>query len=255
MGTMRSLRILGILLLVGASLAAGFMVGARSPYRPLPPPPAPNEPATRIARKFNELYWQADLPQHKTFWLGIRTQQIPTDLWSIQQILYEVRPDYIVETGTLSGGSALFHAMVLRQINPDGRIITIDINPQTQQASQHELFRSMVDVWTASSTSPQTLARVTQKVRGRRTLVILDSNHAREHVAEELRLYSPLVPLGSYIIVHDTNLYGDGPPPVEGPQAAVQEFLAAHPEFQLDRSREAMMLTLSGGGYLKRIPH
>lgn len=207
----------------------------------------------RTVRKFHELYWASQVPQSRTFWLGVQTQQTPTDMWAIQQILYDVRPEYLIETGTLRGGSALFHATVLRELDPHSRIITIDIEPQVAQASRFSAFREMVEVWTASSISPETLARLNDRVRGHRTVVLLDSNHSQEHVSQELRLYAPLVSPGSYMIVHDTNFRGDGPPPVQGPLAAVRRFVAANPQFQIDQSREAMMLTLSSSGYLKRV--
>ncbi len=224
------------------ALATGWAAGAWYTSRP-----------DRIARKFNELYWSAHLVQDHTWWLGVRTQQLPTDLWTIQQILYEVRPDYIVETGTLDGGSALFHAMVLREINPKARIITIDIEPHVEKASHYGAFREMVEVWRGSSANPETIARVTERVRGRRTLVLLDSNHTTEHVSRELRLYGPLVSVGSYMIVHDTNFYGEGRPVVEGPLAAVRAFVTGNQQFEIDRSREKMMLTLSGSGYLRKL--
>ncbi len=244
---MRFVRRFAVVVVTAAAVALGWYA-----VRSFQPSVAHRETPERIARKFNELYYRVDVG-HRTYWLGVQTLQTPTDMWAIQQILYEVRPDYIVETGTWHGGSALFHAMVLQQVNPEGRIITIDIHPQVEQANQNPLFRQTVEVWTGSSTSPQTLARLVPRVRGRRTLVLLDSNHAREHVAEELRLYGPLVSAGSYMIVHDTNLYGEGVPPETGPQEAVREFLATHPEFQVDDSREAMMLTFSSGGYLKKV--
>ncbi len=233
---------IGIALAAALALAAGWAAGAWYTGRP-----------GRLARRFNELYWRADLAQHHTSWLGVRTQQMPTDLWTIQQILYEVSPDYIVETGTLNGGSALFHAMVLRETNPKARIISIDIEPHVEKASHYGAFRDMVEVWTGSSTSPETIARVTEKVRGRRTLVLLDSNHTTEHVSRELHLYAPLVSVGSYMIVHDTNLYGEGRPVVEGPLAAVSAFITGNQQFEIDRSREKMMLTLSSSGYLKKV--
>ena len=231
-----------VILAVAGASAAGWAASHWYATRP-----------DRIARRFNQLYWRSQLAQSRTLWLGILTQQMPTDLWAIQQILYEVRPDYVVETGTLEGGSALFHAMVLREINPQARIITIDIEPRVGHASQYPAFREMVEVWTASSTAPETIAMVSARVHNRRTLVLLDSSHAKEHVSRELHLYGPLVSAGSFMIVHDTNLYGEGAPVVEGPLAAVREFVTGNPQYQIDRSREAMMLTLSSSGYLKKV--
>ena len=242
MASNRTLRVVSTLLLLAASAAGGWTASAWYAGQP-----------SRVARRFSEMYWERHIPHNLTFWLGIQTQQAPTDLWTIQQILYDVKPEFVIETGTLNGGSALFHAMVLREINPHARILTIDIEPHVDQASHHAVFSEMVEVSTASSTSPETLAAVSKRVRGHRTLVLLDSNHTKEHVSRELHLYGPLVSVGSYMIVHDTNLYGEGKPVVEGPLAAVRDFVTGNPQFQIDRHREMMMLTLSSSGYLKKV--
>jgi cephalosporin hydroxylase len=164
----------------------------------------------------------------------------------MQQIITELRPDYIIETGTYSGGTTLFYATVLAQVNPKGRIITIDIEPRVEKASKFQLWKDKIELITDSSVSPDVIETITERVKGTTVLITLDSLHTTEHVRKELELYSPLVSGGSYIVVQDTN----GP----GPRKAVAEFVKKHPEFEVDRSREKFLLTFYPSGYLKRLP-
>lgn len=210
-----------------------------------------------VIHGFNQIYLASHITR-RTRWFGVPALQAPTDMWSMQEIITEVKPDYIVETGTYLGGSALFFATVLEHVHPRGKVITVDIQDFRRKgydASRFATFRERVEFIQGSSLSPQVVARIAAKVRGHRVMVFLDSGHRREHVLRELKLYSPLVSVGSYIIVHDTNR---GPPSFLnrgwfGPFGAVRVFLKKHKNFIADRSREKFLLTYSPSGYLKRI--
>ena len=188
-------------------------------------------------------------------WLGILTEQNPNDVWITQEIIVETRPDFIVETGTLCGGSAALWSTILEQVNPKGRVITIDILDQAQDAHKLPIVQKHVDFLHGSSTATDIVDYVKYSVEGKKVLVILDSDHSKKHVLNELAAYAPLVTVGSYLIVQDTNVNGHpvaqtfGP----GPMEAVVEFLAANPNFISDKGRERLMFTMNPSGYLKRI--
>lgn len=190
----------------------------------------------------------------KNRWLGIQTLQNPLDAWIIQEVIYEVRPDFIIEAGTFKGGSAALWAMLLEQVNPDGRVITIDVTDITEEARQLPVVQRKVDFLVGSSTDPATLAEVKKRVAGGRVLVILDSLHTRDHVLDELRAYAPLVEVGSYLIVQDTGLWR---PVRDHPGGwasdAVETFLAENDGFEIDPSRERFWLTNCPQSWLKRV--
>ena len=190
-----------------------------------------------------------------TRWLGVLSQQNPNDAWIHQEIIFNVKPDFIVETGTLHGGSAALWATILQQVNPKGRIITIDIEDKAAEAKKLPIVKQHVDFLIGSSTDPAIVAEVQKRVRGRKVLVILDSDHHKEHVLAEMKAYADFVSVGSYLIVQDTNVNGHpvlanfGP----GPMEAVQDFLATNQQFKPDENAERLMFTLHPKGYLKRI--
>ena len=187
--------------------------------------------------------------------MGIPVKQNPNDAWMIQEILFEIKPDFLVETGTDQGGSAAIWATLLEQINPESRLITVDISDKSQEARDLPVVQRRVDFLIGSSTAPEIVAEIKESVNGRSVVVILDSAHFRDHVLEELRLYSPMVPLGSYIIVQDTDLNGHPVYPTfgPGPMEAVEAFLAENDEFESDVSRERLLHTHHPKGYLKRV--
>ena len=188
-------------------------------------------------------------------WLGTLTEQNPNDVWITQEILFETKPDFVIETGTLHGGSATIWAMILSQINPAARVITIDIEDGVDEAHLAPIAREKVDFLVGSSTAPEIVAEVKKRVGGKSAMVILDSDHSAKHVLAELEAYAPLVPKGGYLIVQDTNVNGHPASPGfgPGPMEAVQEFLPRHPEFQADRSRERLLFTQHPNGYLRRV--
>jgi cephalosporin hydroxylase len=211
----------------------------------------PLEKQKEIARLFHDLaIWQ------NMWFLGIPIQKNPCDLWMMQQIIYETRPDVIVETGTFRGGSALYFAHTLEGLGlKDSKVITCDIEDACREAASLPLWQKHVEFILGSSTDPKTVEQIRQACRGKRVMVVLDSVHEKDHVLKELELYASLVSPGSYLIVEDTN--SDGVPVFPGsvgPTAALQAFLPT-PEgklFTQDASREAMVLTFNPGGWLKK---
>jgi cephalosporin hydroxylase len=207
-----------------------------------------------VGRKFQVVYYNSGV-WTTTKWLGIPSEQAPTDNWNMQELITELRPDYIIETGTLNGGTTLFYAEVLSNVNPQGKVITIDIEPHIEAASKLPLWNQRVEMIVGSSVDPKVTDHVAQEVLGKKVLVTLDSLHTRQHVLKEMEIYSKLVAPGSYLVVQDTNINGNpvypgfGP----GPHEAVQEFLQTHDTFVVDRNRERFLLTFYPGGWLKRV--
>ncbi|MBM4285054.1 MAG: cephalosporin hydroxylase [Deltaproteobacteria bacterium] len=205
--------------------------------------------AEEILREFRRLYFYThETTWRNTWWLGHRVLKCPLDLWIYQEILFAVQPDVIIETGTYEGGSALFFAHLLDLLGK-GRVLTIDI-------VQKDLFpqHPRIDYLHGSSVDPEMVARVRAAVRpGDAVLVVLDSNHERDHVLAELNIYSELVTPGSYLIVEDTVLTEMAPHLEAGPKEAVEAFLPGHPHFKVDDSREKYLLSFNTRGYLQRV--
>jgi cephalosporin hydroxylase len=190
-----------------------------------------------------------------SYWLRIPTAQNPNDAWIIQEIISDVTPDYIVEAGTARGGSAVLWATILRQVNPNGKVITIDIEDRSSEAKKLDISREMITFVIGSSTDPKIVAEISQRVEGRNTLVILDSDHRKEHVLNEMKSYAHLVNVGGYLIVQDSNINGHPVYPAfgPGPMEAIAEFLASNSDFQPDAGREHFLYLTNPRGYLKRI--
>jgi cephalosporin hydroxylase len=225
-------------------------------------PGTPELSDEEIVDEFHRLF----VDTHEIFnetWFGVETWQHPFDVWITQEIIWEVRPDVIVETGTLRGGSAALWASILEHANPDGRVLTIDIyDGRSPEALALPVFQRRVDFLLGSSTDPKVVSQVAERVQGKKVLVILDSLHTKEHVLDELKAYAPLVSVGSYLIVQDTHL-GDTVPFwflekeeehwIPGPRAAVEEFIAGNDRFTIDRSRERLLATNNRRGFLKKV--
>ena len=212
----------------------------------------PIDKQREIMRLFHEL------PVWNSLWFqNVRIIKNPLDLWMLQQTAYESRPDYIVETGTWQGGSALWWAHTLTGMGLEhARVLTVDIQDLTKSAASHPLWKKHVEFFLGSSTDPKIVETIAEKVRGKRVLVNLDSDHSMQHVLDELRLYAPLVAPGDYIAVEDTHLDGIPTHPEQGPgpTAAIRRFLA-EPEgkdFEQDFTREALVMTSYPGGWLRR---
>jgi cephalosporin hydroxylase len=182
----------------------------------------------------------------KNNYLGVLTWQNPMDVWITQEIMYEVKPDVVVEAGTFRGGSAALWATFLAQVNPDGRVITIDIkDKRTEHAKNLPIVKEHVTFLLGSSSGAEVVKQVKAAVKGKRALFILDSAHTYEHVLSELRAYADMVPVGSYIIVQDT--LGTGA------LRAIIEFLEENDNYETDKDRERLLISNNVGGYLKRI--
>ncbi len=197
-------------------------------------------------------------------WFGIRAEQNPNDVWITQEILFETKPDVVVEAGTFMGGSAALWATMLREINPQGRVLTIDIRDLSAEAKKLPIVQERVDFLVGSSIAPEIVAEVKRRTAGKKVVLILDSDHHKAHVLAELRAYADIIQPGSYIIVQDSNINGHpvvlddgylagdylGQP---GPWEAVEEFLATDHRFQIDLGRERLLLTMNPHGFLRRV--
>jgi cephalosporin hydroxylase len=182
-------------------------------------------------------------------WLGSQALKNPLDLWVYQEIMAETRPDVVVETGTYRGGSAHFLASVCDLLG-SGEVVSIDIEPLREDYPQHPRITYLAG---RSSTDAGVLAEVSERVEGRRTLIVLDSDHSQGHVEAELDAYAPLVPVGCYLIVEDSNIGQIRKDLMPGPRQAIETFLAGRSDFKIDREREKFLLTFNPSGYLKRI--
>jgi cephalosporin hydroxylase len=203
-----------------------------------------------IVRAFHQLYYESrETTWADTRWLGVPAQKCPLDLWVYAEILHEIRPQLIVETGTAAGGSALFLASICSLLH-QGRVVTIDVvrNPNLPRHRRITYLHG-------SSTEPAIVGRVRRLAAPRDpVLVVLDSDHGKEHVLAEMRAYADLVSVGSYLVVEDTNINAHpvlpdfGP----GPREAVEEFLEERTDFVVDSEREKFFMTFNPMGYLKR---
>jgi cephalosporin hydroxylase len=202
-------------------------------------------------------------------WLGRPIIQYPQDMIAMQELIWSVQPDLVIETGIAHGGSLVFYASLL-ELNaicggPQGASvlgIDIDIRAHNRTAIEAHPMSKRISMIEGSSLDPNVIAQATRAASpGKRVLVCLDSNHTRDHVRSELESYAPLTSLGSYCVVFDTiietlpiDAYPDRPwGPGNSPGRAVQEFLAGHPEFQVDASIDhKLLISVAPGGYLRR---
>ncbi len=184
-----------------------------------------------------------------TYWLGRPILKTPEDCWTYQEILHDVRPDLIIETGTYLGGSALFLASICDLLG-HGRILTID--DKRRVSLRHPRVTALI----GDSTSETILSRVrAEAANAKAVLVTLDADHRAESVLREMRAYAPFVTLGSYLVVEDTNVNGHPvwPDHGPGPTEALLAFMREDRRFEIDRSREKFLLTFFPSGWLKRV--
>ena len=177
-------------------------------------------------------------------WLGRPIIQLPDDLMRIQEVIYRIKPDVIVETGVAHGGSLIFYASLCKAMEK-GRIIGVDIEirPRNREAIEaHELF-SCITLIEGSSTADEIVGEVRGRIRDRETvLVILDSNHIKSHVLAELEVYAPLVTKGSYVVVTDGFMRdltdvprGNAAWKLDNPTAAAEDFILRYPDFVIEQ--------------------
>jgi len=201
-------------------------------------------------------------------WLGRPMIQLPEDMVRVQELLWRVRPDVLVETGVAHGGSLVFYAGLFAAIG-HGRVIgvDIDIRAANRAAIESHVLAPRITLIEGSSTAPATLAAVRAAIRpGERVLVVLDSDHARAHVAAELEAYAPLVAPGSYLVACDgvmadfaasprgrADWAWDNPiPAVESFLAANDQFVAEEPAFAFNEGRVRARVTYWPRCYLRR---
>ncbi len=203
----------------------------------------------RVSAFFDLYYHNESRTWKHTYWQGVACQKCPLDLWIYQEIIWETRPDIIIESGTAAGGSTLFLASMCDLANK-GSVISIDIVSDPLRPSHPR-----ISYLHGSSTAEETIETISSRVsENDSVLIILDSDHTKEHVARELEVYARFVRKGGYLIVEDTCVNGHSILPGfgPGPHEAVDDFLAKHPQFTSDRTREKFFLTFNPSGYLKR---
>lgn len=208
---------------------------------------------TETIRRFNRLY-AGEHAQHQrgngqagamppwceTSWLGKGVVKCPVDLWTYQEIIFETKPDLLIETGASGGGSAFFFATLFDLIG-HGRVITVDKDSYPDLWRQHPRITYLV----GNSTDPDIFGEMLAQADKSRTMVALDSLHTYDQVHMELEMYGEMVSPGCYLVVEDTVAQ-------LGAERAVADFLVKHDDFRVDESREKHLLTLNRGGWLRR---
>ncbi|WP_072622906.1 cephalosporin hydroxylase family protein [Spirulina major] len=203
-------------------------------------------------------------------WLGRPIIQYPQDMVAMQELIWKVQPDLIIETGIAHGGSLIFSASIL-ELNAicggcqDAEVLGLDIDIRAhnrEEIEAHPMFKR-ISMIQGSSIDSEIIEQVKEKSKGKqRILVCLDSNHTHDHVLAELEAYAPLTSVGSYCVVFDTliedlpdDMFGDRPwGPGNNPKTAVWEYLKNHPEFEIDESiQHKLLITVAPDGYLKRV--
>lgn len=197
-------------------------------------------------------------------WMGRPIIQYPQDMIAMQELIWEIKPDLIIETGIAHGGSIIFYASLLELIGK-GEVLGIDIDIRRhnrEEIEMHPMFKR-IRMIEGSSLSTDTVDQVKEIASKHKTIMVcLDSNHTHSHVLGELELYAPFVSVGSYLVVFDTivEFMPDGYLPNrpwkkgDNPWSAAQAFLKDHPEFEIDHSIDnKLLISVAPEGYLKRI--
>lgn len=214
------------------------------------------------------------------FWLGVPILQIPQDLQAMQEIIWEIKPDLIIETGMAWGGSIIFSASMLALIDYSEAVktgetlvpkaskrrvlgIDIEIRPHNREAIEAHPMAHLIEMIEGSSVAPEVVDRVKTTAKGyKKILVFLDANHTHDHVLAELEAYAPLTSVGSYCIVWDTGIedlpkdFCNDRPWNKGnnPKTAVWEFLRNKDRFVIDKDIESkLIITAAPDGYLKKV--
>ncbi len=230
-----------------------------------------------IVKDFRHHYIDSDpeRPFAATF-LGVPMMQNPADMWMFQEIITEIQPDIIIECGTAYGGGTVYLATMLEQVNPNGKVITIDLSPGLEGSVSRlknrpglyrrlqQLLDDRIEIITSNSLDPALIAKLRKRIQGKKVLITLDSCHNYEHVLNEIKAYGKMVSKGSYLIVQDTIIdekeeyidkYGGCPGYDQrgGPGRAVAEYVATNDDFVVDDCGEKYLLTFYPGGYLKKV--
>jgi cephalosporin hydroxylase len=216
--------------------------------------------------------WQVEAAKYNYIynfsWLGRPIIQLPQDVFAMQELIWAIQPDLIIETGIAHGGSLIFSASML-ELNaacggPQDALvlgIDIDIRAHNRAAIEAHPMSKRISMIEGSSIAPETVEQVRARAEGKqRVMVCLDSNHTHEHVLAELQAYAPLVSVGSYCVVFDTaieevpaEMSGDRPwGPGNNPKTAVREFLKTTDRFVIAQEvSNKLLITVAPGGYLK----
>lgn len=176
-------------------------------------------------------------------WQGRPIIQLPEDLLRLQEVIYQVQPDVIVETGIAHGGSLMFYATLCKAMGK-GRVIGIDkeLRPQNRQRIQEHVLYNLIELIDGDSIAPEVIAQVHDRLHpGEKVMVLLDSCHTKEHVRAELEGYAPIVGIGSYLVAMDGIMAELAHAPRSAPdwawnnpQEAAREFVISHPEFVIE---------------------
>jgi cephalosporin hydroxylase len=197
-------------------------------------------------------------------WMGRPIIQYPQDIVAMQEIIWDIKPDLIIETGVAHGGSLILYASLLELIGKGEVLgIDIDIRAHNREAIESHKMSNRIKLIQGSSIAKEVVDKVRKEASGKKTvIVLLDSNHTHDHVLEEMNLYSSFVTPSSYLVVFDTVVedlpgeheldrpWGKG----NNPKTAVWEFLKSNDSFQIDESiQNKLLITVAPDGYLKRI--
>ena len=216
---------------------------------------------SRIAHDFLVESFKHDYPYQWT-WLGLPILQVPADIVATQEIIWQAKPDIIIETGIAWGGSVVFYSSLLQLIGK-GEVVAVDLNLMDHVADQIASypFSKRIHLYKGSSTDALIMAKIKSHIKsGMSVMVLLDSNHTHKHVLEELTLYGPLVTKGQYLIVSDTHVESvpvmDHKPrpwgPGNNPKSAVDEYLRSVDRFAPDEDIDKrLLISLTPGGYLR----
>lgn len=228
-----------------------------------------NEMSKDDELKRKSLEWMLHADKYKfTYnfsWLGRPIIKYPNDIVTMQEIIWEVRPDLIIETGIAHGGSIVFSASMLELIGGDGKVVAVDIDIRKHnriEIEKHPLFKR-ITMLEGNCLSEEILGKIRKVAKDKqRVMVFLDSNHTHDHVLKELELYSPFVTVGSYLILPDTFIeyfpkgyYSNRPWDVgNNPMTALKAFLSKNDDFIIDKNRSnKLLITETFDGYLKRV--
>lgn len=218
--------------------------------------------------KENSNKWIYDVNRYKYSynftWLGRPIIQYPQDMIAVQEIIWQVKPDMIIETGIAHGGSIILSASILELLGGDRIVVGVDVDIRKhnrEEIEKHPMFKRIV-MLQGSSVNPAIIKEIRNLSKGRKKImVLLDSNHTEDHVLKELELYSSLVSLGSYLVVFDTVIedmpedFSSDRPWHKGnnPKTALYKFLRKNKKFKEDREiGSKLLITVAPGGYLKR---
>jgi len=202
-----------------------------------------------IVDLFHHIYYESRVWE-RTSWFGHQILKNPLDMWLYQELLVATQPNFLVESGTFRGGSALFYAHMFDLLGK-GEVITVDVIPQERRPN-HPRIRYLH----GSSTDDNVISNVLEITGGNLPLVILDADHSKEHVLAELAFWSPHISRGGHLIVEDSNINGHPVRPDfgPGPYEAIVDFLKANSDFAHDTYFDKFFVTQNPRGWLKRLP-